>query len=346
KMTDGNTSKIVMWLDDTVIVKKQLDKQAYFFIADALTGEPLQKVNLEFFGYRQEPTKLEQLIGRHYNVITTGFAEFSDENGQVLPAPKDFQQNFQWLIMATTQPEPATGSGQGQGGRLAYLGFTGIWYGNYRETEYNQTKVFSITDRPVYRPGQPMRFKTWVRHARYDQTNTSDFAKQSFAVWITDPKGQKILEKTYTADNYGGFDGEFPIPADATLGTYSITLPGRGHGASFRVEEYKKPEFEVTVEAPTEPVMLGERITATIVAKYFFGAPVAKGKMKYKILRSDYSANWYPTGIWDWFYGPGYWWFACDYPWYPGWKDWGCRRPHLWWWPVSRNPPEIVAEAE
>ena len=45
-------------------------------------------------------------------------------------------------------------------------------------------------------------------------------------------------------------------------------------GGSFRVEEYKKPEFEVTVDAPTEPVMLGEKITAKIRAKYYFGSPV------------------------------------------------------------------------
>ncbi|MEI6219297.1 MAG: MG2 domain-containing protein, partial [bacterium] len=328
----------VMWLDDTVLVKKQLDKQAYFFVADAATGEPLPKMNLEFFGYRQEQTKLEQLVGRHYNVLTTDFAEVSDGDGQVLPAPKDLDQHFQWLIMATTPPE--------QGGRLAYLGFTGIWYGNYHDQEYKQTKVFTITDRPVYRPGQPVRFKFWVRHAQYDQPDTSDFAKQPFSVRIDDPQGQKILEQNYTADDYGGFDGEFLLPAEAPLGMYSLHLPNVGGGGTFRVEEYKKPEFEVVVEAPAEPVMLGEKITATVSAKYFFGAPVTKGKVKYKVLRSDYSANWYPVGIWDWFYGPGYWWFAYDYQWYPGWKDWGCSRPYMWWWPASRTPPEIVSEAE
>ena len=59
-------------------------------------------------------------------------------------------------------------------------------------------------------------------------------------------------------------------------------------GGSFRVEEYKKPEFEVTVEAPNEPVMLGEKITATIKAKYYFGSPVTKAKVKYKVIRTSY----------------------------------------------------------
>ena len=64
--------------------------------------------------------------------------------------------------------------------------------------------------------------------------------------------------------------------ADNTLG-----------GGSFRVEEYKKPEFEVKVDAPTEPVMLGEKITATIKAKYYFGSPVTKAKVKYKVNRTQ-----------------------------------------------------------
>ena len=67
-------------------------------------------------------------------------------------------------------------------------------------------------------------------------------------------------------------------------------------GGSFRVEEYKKPEFEVTVDAPAEPVMLGEKITATIKAKYYFGSPVTKAKVKYKVNRTSYDERWYPSG--------------------------------------------------
>jgi len=67
-------------------------------------------------------------------------------------------------------------------------------------------------------------------------------------------------------------------------------------GGSFRIEEYKKPEYEVTVDAPTKPVMLGEKITATIKAKYYFGSPVTKAKVKYKVNRTEYNERWYPVG--------------------------------------------------
>ncbi len=137
------------------------------------------------------------------------------------------------------------------------------------------------------------------------------------------------------------------FPADAPLGVYNLILQDRVYGGgSFRVEEYKKPEFEVTVDAPAEPVMLGEKIAATIKAKYYFGSPVTNAKVKYKIYRTSYDEHWYPAGPWDWFYGPGYWWFAYDYNWYPGWRNWGCLRPLPFWWPRGNQPPELVADQE
>ena len=128
---------------------------------------------------------------------------------------------------------------------------------------------------------------------------------------------------------------------------YQLYVVNHG-GGSFRVEEYKKPEFEVSVQAPTEPVMLGEKIKATITAKYYFGSPVTEAKVKYKVLRSSYNGVWFPVGRWDWLYGPGYWWFAGDYSWYPGWYEWGCKRPaQTWWWRFQpQQPPEVVAEQE
>ena len=70
--------------------------------------------------------------------------------------------------------------------------------------------------------------------------------------------------------------------------------------------------------------MLGEKITATIKAKYYFGSPVTKAKVKYKVMRTSHTrAAGIPIGPWDWFYGPGYWWFAYDYDWYPGWQRLG-----------------------
>ncbi|NQT39977.1 MAG: alpha-2-macroglobulin, partial [Planctomycetes bacterium] len=334
KMAGGNTSNIVVWLSDTAIVKKHLANQAYYYVADAISGAPLAKVNLEFFGWRFQ----HHNNPRRVEVLTKNFAEFTDADGHVILGPEQQPREYQWLITATTDT-----------GRFAYLGFTGVWYQQRHDAEYNATKVYVITDRPVYRPEQKVNYKFWVRHAKYDREETSDFAGKSFTVEIRNPKGDEVLKKTLKADDWGGLEDNIELAADAMLGVYRLQLKDANRhigGGSFRVEEYKKPEFEVTVDAPTEPVMLGEKITATINAKYYFGSPVTHAKVKYKVTRTNHTERWYPWGPWDWFYGPGYWWFAYDYTWYPGWKHWGCSRPIPFWWPQRHSPPEIVAEQE
>jgi alpha-2-macroglobulin len=330
-MKDGNTNSIVIWLDDTAIVKKPTDNGMYYFVADAITGEPLAKANLEFFGYRHRHVG----PGNKFTTDIRNFAENTDADGQVIRAGKGNENDneYQWIITATKE------------GRHAFIGFTGVWYSQQYDQEYNATKVFTITDRPVYRPGNKVKYKFWVRHAQYDQDDSSSFANKNFTVEIHNPKHEIILTKSFTADAYGGFDSEIDLPNDAQLGVYQLVVVGYG-GGNFRVEEYKKPEFEVTVSAPTEPVMLGEKITAKINAKYYFGAPVAKGKVKYKIERSGMTKQWYPIAPWDWFYGPGYWWYSYDSFWYPGFRDWGCCRPYPWWFGEQRQPPELVAETE
>ena len=104
----------------------------------------------------------------------------------------------------------------------------------------------------------------------------------------------------------------------------------------------------MTVDAPERAGHAGrEDRRPRSTAKYYFGSPVTKAKVKYKVMRSSHSdERWYPRGHWDWLYGRGYWWFAYDYDWYPGWHHWGCWRPIPFWWPQAQQPPELVAERE
>ncbi|MSR58152.1 MAG: alpha-2-macroglobulin [Planctomycetaceae bacterium] len=331
RMDGGNVSRIIVWVADTVIAKKQLDGKSYYYVADAVTGRPVAKANVEYFGWKQVQVAPNQNKDR---IVTANFAEATDNDGQVILDDKRLPEDNQWLITARTKA-----------GRLAYLGFTNVWYEAYYDDEYSQTKVFTITDRPVYRPAQTVKFKVWVANAKFDQPDQSPFANQQFTVQINDPKGEKVFERVFTSDEYGGLDGEYPLPTGATLGVYGLQVVNHG-GGNFRVEEYKKPEFEVKVEAPKEPVRLGEKITATIEAKYYFGAPVTGAKVKYKVLRTNHDGAWHPAAAWDWYYGKGYWWFAADYRWYPGWRSWGCLRPIPAWWGRPQQPPEVVSENE
>ncbi len=328
KMADGNSTSIVIWISDTAIVRKPLVGKSLYYVADAVTGKPISKCNVEFFGYSNE-----HLGDNQFKMHTKDFAKFTDSAGLV-ELPPDDNQRYSWVAVATT---PA--------GRFSYLGFRSVWDNDYYDQQYQQVKVFTVTDRPVYRPEQKMQFKFWVRHAQYDLKDESRFAAQTFQVEIRDPKNEKVYSTQLTSDAYGGLEGSWQVPAGATLGQYRIHVVNHG-GGSFRVEEYKKPEFEVTIDAPEEPLTLGDTITAKINARYYFGSPVTEATVKYKVLRTAYTDNWYPPMPWDWLYGPGYWWFSYDYPWYPGWTRWGCFAPSPPWFWRSPTPPEVIAEQE
>jgi alpha-2-macroglobulin len=332
-MQNGNTARIIIWISDTTIIKKPLNKQVLYYVADAVNGKPLAGATIDFFGYRAQ-----QIKGKNrYQIRHKSFSRQTDRDGQVILSPTEMENNLSWLATVRTS------------GRMAFLGFSNIWYPDYYDRQYNQTKTLIMTDRPVYRPKQSVRFKLWVRHAKYDKGNTTDFAGRRFTVTIKNPKNEQVFSQNIQADEYGGVEGEYPIPADAALGVYRISHGAQSvfGGNTFRVEEYKKPEFEVTVEAPQEPVMLGEKISAIIKAGYYFGSPVTAATVKYKVYRNEHDSRWYPAFDWDWFYGPGYWWYGYDYSWYPGWSRWGCLKPVWDWrqnWP--RQQPEIVADGE
>jgi alpha-2-macroglobulin len=331
KLDGGNTSRIVLWLADMALVLKPMQTGRLYLLADAVTGKPIVGANIEFFGFQ-----VKQVARRSQTVRIANFAEQTDAGGQAIVDKRQLDAEYQWVAIARS------------GGRLAFLGFEGVWYGGADESPFDRKTVYGITDRPVYRPGQTLHWKFWIAEARYDAPENSKFAGQTYKVRLTGQQGETLVEKEYIADQFGGLDGEFRLPDDVHLGWHSLALfegkYERG-SARFQVEEYKKPEFEVTVTAPTEPTALGDKFTATIKATYYFGGPVTQANVHYTIKRTAPTTHWFPIGLWDWCFGSGYWWFWPDSSWYPGWREWGTARPSGWGINRGFAGPEVVADA-
>ena len=190
--------------------------------------------------------------------------------------------------------------------------------------------AYVITDRPVYRPEQTVRFKLWLRHMREGILN--NVPARNVSITIYDPRGNKVHEASAQTDQYGGMDGSFRLGEEPPLGVYRIYVHGRKYvgGQNFRVEEYKKPEFEVTVEPARTHMKLGEQVTALIRAKYYFGAPVTDATVKYRVFREEYKHTYHPPSRWDWLYGPGYGYGWYEYGWFPWWgKVRSCWAPRF-----------------
>lgn len=334
-LEDGNTSWVVIWVRDLVVMKRSEGGKEVFYLVDAKAGSPVQG-ELEFFGYRANYLKKPE-GKRRFNIVTEHFRRKTDDSGKLILDAKDNFNLLQWHVIARS------------GERRAYLSDRRFrWYDPGDRTDYRAQKTIGITDRPVYRPGQTVHLKLWAGEARYDLGEVSPYAGKSAFVRILDGRNEVVLEKgDLVADEFGGITFDLELKDEAALGNYNVSVQGQVPGAyfTFRVEEYKKPEYEVKVEAPTEPVALGESFEATVSANYYHGAPVTEATVKIKVERNFFNDRWFPAGEWDWLYGSGYWWFYPEYPWYPGWGRWGCIRPAPPWWQRNRmGAPELILE--
>lgn len=332
----GNKTRALLWLEGLVIVKTMQAKAAHYFVADAVTGAAVPGAKITTFGYRTEwgrpgLLKPERILYRFRDV-----QDVSDNQGVSTISGLKLDE-YQWLIRATA-PD----------GRLSFMGFEGLNF-NDTETPSAEARIYTITDRPVYRPNQEVKWKSWARSVGYHpKLNPFAFARAQVEVIIRDPKGEKVFEKKMRSDNFGSVSDSLTLEDGATLGIYSISLDyGNQTGShQFRVEEYKKPEFEVKVEAPDKPVALGDTFEVKVKADYYFGGPVKQGKVKYKVQRSAHTDRWFPMGRWDWLFGSGYGWRASYYDWYPGARNWCFCIPRYPWIHWQSDPPELVAEGE
>jgi alpha-2-macroglobulin len=152
---------------------------------------------------------------------------------------------------------------------------------------------YIYTDRPVYRPGHTVHLKGILRSSGADGYQVP--AGKPVSVTIHDPDGKPVYQKTLTAGANGTVHDDLTLAAGAPLGNYFIEMKsGQGLGfmnANFEVEEYKKPEYEVRVSVAKPRVLQGERVQATIDARYYFGEPVNGAKVKYSVYRDRY---WFP----------------------------------------------------
>ena len=342
---DGNKDVAVVWLRDVAIVKKQFEEGNRYFALDANDGEPLVEQTIEFFVVHHRWNNGKQ------TVRTKSFSKRTDKSGSVLFDNKEIPDDESTQVLAIVPKD-----GKKNAAQYSFMDFQGLWRIFAGDDVFRNTRAFFVSDRPIYRPKQKAEFKFIVGDAQYDAPDDNRWAGQTVDYQITAPNGDKVAEKRVTLDEYGAFADSFEIPGDAQLGVYNVQLYKKNDSngnieywlgdGSFRLEEYRKPEFQVTVDAPKDPVALGDSFKAKVNAKYYFGAPVANAIVSYKVTRTNYRSSYYPARYWDWFYGCGYWQFTYDCEWYPGWFRWGCCKLPPFYAPRSAGVPEVVVEGE
>lgn len=153
--------------------------------------------------------------------------------------------------------------------------------------------VYAYTDRPVYRPGHKVHYKAVLRKPvkfGYELPEASWVHAE-----ILDGEGKTVHREELQLSGFGSVKGEFDLPVTASLGYYNVKFTsGRAESyASFQVEEYKKPEYEVKIRPAKPRVVQGERVEAVVAARYFFGEPVRGAKVTYTVRRAPYYPPWH-----------------------------------------------------
>jgi alpha-2-macroglobulin len=159
---------------------------------------------------------------------------------------------------------------------------------SFNTSDSNKWASYVYTDRPVYRPTHTVHWKALLR-ARVD--NHLELPKiPNIHVRISDEQDHPIFDQQLPVTADGAVSGDVVIPAGAALGYYTIQLGDSDSNVSgsFHVEDYRKPEYQVRVTAQSQRVLQGQSNQVVIDSRYFFGEPVAFGKVKYRIYHSPH----------------------------------------------------------
>jgi uncharacterized protein YfaS (alpha-2-macroglobulin family) len=151
----------------------------------------------------------------------------------------------------------------------------------YYDSEIHDTKLYVISDRPLYRPGDPVGIKLLGRNYVSAAESAPVMESDAF-VEVFDPNGAPIFSSRLRMNRDTGADTLLLLPEDAFAGGYEIRVrhDGKHYGAAFRVAEYVKPHFDITLIPEREHFKTGEAIQGKIRLAYPDGKPVKKAAVE------------------------------------------------------------------
>ncbi|HPG18881.1 MAG TPA: MG2 domain-containing protein, partial [Opitutaceae bacterium] len=159
--------------------------------------------------------------------------------------------------------------------------------------DWKGEQVVFFTDRAIYRPGQNIQYKGILLHYDQIEGEYAATAKKQVRVVFKDPNGQEVAHTDATSNDYGSFSGVFTAPRDRLTGEMSLSvedeIPGK---CQVQVEEYKRPKFQVALEAPQSAAKLDGAVVVTGKATAYTGAAIGGAKVKWRVERGVQLPRW------------------------------------------------------
>ena len=158
-----------------------------------------------------------------------------------------------------------------------------LWKNDYYYKESKRKEVLQLfTDRSIYRPGQTVYVSGLAYEMEKDSTRV--LADKKYTVSLYDANNNETGKVEVRTNGFGSFSGQFVLPSPCLTGYFSLRVADTS--VSFKVEEYKRPTFDVTFEPVKVEYQVGDSIEVVGMAKTFAGAPVQNARVHYNISRS------------------------------------------------------------
>ncbi len=271
---------------DTALMVKISGAQVFVWYCDAITGRPIDGAQLTLW---RQPVSSDK--------PWTKFTDITASNGIASFELPD-SGSRQILVAAAKEDRQAI--------------FENRYYYWRSNPTTHDWRIYVYTDRAAYRPGDLVQWKAILR-SRFGNEDYTTPASAKIRWHILDPQQTKVASGSATLNDFGSMWDELSLTEKNPLGLYVIVFTDEqtntlGSATLFRLEEYKLPEFKVSVTTPEKDgrpqiFRLGDTVTAKIRADYYFGGPVANAEVKV-IARARPFKRWWGG---PWVYGPDAW---------------------------------------
>ena len=265
----------VVTVTDIAVIKRQNDNgKSVLKVLSRDLGDPIKgaKVELLTLVYDRKSRKNTYELEE---TLTT------DENGEATWRAKS--QNHRGLIADVFYKQDKLISADNVYG-----------YGRKEDVRWNERSYFFL-DRAIYRPGQTIQFKGLM--LRSNGSDVETLRDKTTTVRLYDANGQEVSKLDLKSNEFGTFSGTFIAPTGGLNGQIRIGNENGSH--SFRMEEYKRPKFEVTVDNPKGQFQVNDTVSISGSAMSYAGVPLDGAEIKYRVTRTtSFPYRWL---CWGWF---------------------------------------------
>ena len=267
EVTSDNTGiapqRELFYVSNLAVMIQQLpDDRHRYVVVNATDGQPVPGAKIVLYdrNYDDKTGKFKRVIHARMTTDDQGEAYFKNVDGKVL------------IYTSADKFAPA---------KDIFLSRA-----RYYEKKDDETKYQLFTDRAIYRPGQKVHTSavSYIVKKGLDASVPGKSMELKFI--LRDANWKQVAEQKATTDEYGTASVDFELPQGGQTGMYHVSVNNRAN-SSFRVEEYKRPTFEITFPKVNEKYNWGDTVVVKASAKTYAGVPVQGAKVEYQVTRRN-----------------------------------------------------------